>query len=457
MPFLADLLTCWDFLACAIAGEAALAFYAHYVLPAPLDYSSSGPFWRDILFGSLIAALMLRSSVDNLNPRLNSVVRLVLIAERKCLMAFAVLILVGLATRATNDLARLWLVSWLAMFAVIVGATRLAAGHYLRRLDRTGSLREAVAVVGTATARSRMAARIADEVDVVGLYGTDPGPADLDHTDELDQLLDLGRDGGVDSVILTLEKDRFGDAARIIERLKALPLQVAVWQDDGWAGEAAPRVRMLGGLPMSVVADRPIKHWDLLAKTVMDKAGALLLLVLLAPLLLAISLAIAATSPGPVIFRQVRRGWCGRDFVIFKFRTMRTDRGLPGRQTTRDDPRCTRLGAQLRKYSLDELPQLWNVLRGDMSLVGPRPHAEALHDMDAAGREVVAEYAQRHRVKPGLTGWAQVNGARGATDTSAQLRRRVDFDLFYIENWSLGLDLRILLRTPLRMAGENAF
>ena len=303
-----------------------------------------------------------------------------------------------------------------------------------------------------------MAARIAGRVDVVGLFGTEsPDGPDPDRADELDQLLDLGRDGGVQSVILALDRDRHGEAARIIERLKALPVQVAVCPDDGWQSAMAPRMRMLGGMPMTVVADRPIKHWDLLAKTVMDKAGALLLLVVLAPLLLGIALAVAASSPGPVIFRQTRRGWCGRDFVILKFRTMRMDAASPAGQTRRRDPRCTPVGRRLRKYSLDELPQLWNVLRGDMSLVGPRPHAEALHDMDRAGREIVAEYAQRHRVKPGLTGWAQINGARGATATAAQLRRRVDYDLHYIENWSLLLDLQILLRTPLCMSGENAF
>ena len=267
----------------------------------------------------------------------------------------------------------------------------------------------------------------------------------------------MGKGGAVHSVILALERGGYEAAAHVIERLKALPVQVAVCPEDGWSGKSAPQVRMLGGLPMTVVADRPIKRWDLLMKTVMDKTGALLLLTLLAPLLLGIALAIVASSPGPVIFRQTRRGWCGRDFVIFKFRTMRADGAAPARQTTRGDPRVTRLGRFLRAGSLDELPQLLNVLRGEMSLVGPRPHAEALHDIDRAGRELVAEYAQRHRVKPGLTGWAQVNGARGATHSLAQLRRRVDYDLYYIENWSFLLDVQILLKTPVCMMGENAF
>ncbi len=450
LPILADLLTCWDFLTCAAAGEAALALYARYILAAPLDFTAYGPFRRDIVFGSVIAALVLRAPAEQLNPKFHTTGRLILSAEGKCFTAFAVLIAVGLATRATNDLARLWLLSWLCAFALIVAGTRLVAGRYLHQLQDSGSLREAVAVIGTAGARSRMAARLSGEVDVVGLFGTDrPGGAGLDRLDDLDQLLDMGRQGGVDSVILALDRDRdqHGEAARIIERLKALPLQVAVCPDDGWHSALSPRIRMLGGIPMTVVADRPIKHWDLMAKTIIDKAGALLLLAVFAPLFLAVFLAVAASSPGPVIFRQTRRGWCGRDFVILKFRTMRADHAAPAGQTAREDARLTRVGRILRKYSLDELPQLLNVLRGDMSLVGPRPHAEALHDIDRAGREIVAEYAQRHRVKPGLTGLAQVNGARGAMTNFAQLRLRVDYDLFYIENWSILLDIKILLRT----------
>ncbi len=457
LPIVADLLTCWDFLACAVAGQAALAFYARCVLGAKLDFSTSGPFWRDIVFGSLITALALRSPAEKLNPRFRNTGQLILTAEGKCLLTFAVLIAVGLATRATNDLARLWLLSWLGLFTLIVAGTRFAAGRYLCRLQSNGSLREAVAVIGTEAARSRMAARISGEVDIVGLFGTGPDGPGPGRADEVDQLLDMGRGGGVHSVILALDRDEHGEAARIIERLKALPFQVAVCPQDGWQSEIAPRMRMLGGMPMTVVADRPLKHWDLMAKTIIDKSGAVFLLAVFSLVLFASALAVALTSPGPIIFRQTRRGWCGRDFVIFKFRTMRTDHGAASGQTARHDARCTRVGDFLRRHSLDELPQLWNVLRGDMSLVGPRPHAEALHDIDRAGREIVAEYAQRHRVKPGLTGLAQVNGARGAMTNFAQLRRRVDYDLYYIENWSLLLDIKILLRTLLSLSGENAF
>jgi lipopolysaccharide/colanic/teichoic acid biosynthesis glycosyltransferase len=174
--------------------------------------------------------------------------------------------------------------------------------------------------------------------------------------------------------------------------------------------------------------------------------------------MLVIAAAITLESPGPIIFRQRRSGWGGGSFVLFKFRTMYAVSHGPVRQTRRRDPRCTRVGTFLRRSSLDELPQLINVLLGDMSLVGPRPHVDNLHADAMVSQNVVVEYAQRYRVKPGMTGWAQVNGFRGATTTAEQLRRRVEHDLFYIENWSLLFDIRILLLTPFTvLSGENAF
>ncbi len=196
---------------------------------------------------------------------------------------------------------------------------------------------------------------------------------------------------------------------------------------------------------------RPPDAWWRLAKGLTDRPLAALLLLLLSPLLLAIAAAIRLTSPGPVLYRQLRRGFGGEPFPILKFRTMRADLcdapdAAAVRQATREDPRVTRVGRVLRRTSLDELPQLLNVLRGEMSLVGPRPHALA-HD-ERYGR-LIDGYLDRHRVKPGITGWAQVNGCRGETRTLGEMRRRVELDLEYVEGWSPWLDLRILLRTAL--------
>lgn len=194
-------------------------------------------------------------------------------------------------------------------------------------------------------------------------------------------------------------------------------------------------------------------------KYALDRPVALLLLIAALPLLLLAVLAIRLESPGPVLFRQPRYGRHRRVITVYKLRTMRTSCSDPlaRRLTTAGDPRVTRVGRLLRRGSLDELPQLWNVVRGEMSLVGPRPHALGARAGELLYPEAVSRYPERYRVKPGLTGLAQVTGRRGATPTRRELTARVARDLWYIENWSFGLDLMILLRTPLAMAGRNSY
>jgi len=191
-------------------------------------------------------------------------------------------------------------------------------------------------------------------------------------------------------------------------------------------------------------------------KRLLDVGIAGAALIILAPLLAAVSLAIKLSSRGSVLFKQQRKGFNGREFTIYKFRTMTVAEDGPNiRQARRGDKRITRLGAIFRRTSIDELPQLVNVLRGQMSLVGPRPHAVA-HDNEYSTQ--IAKYAFRHHVKPGITGWAQVNGARGATDKLESMERRVELDLWYINNWSIWLDLRILLKTCFEVPrGDNAY
>jgi lipopolysaccharide/colanic/teichoic acid biosynthesis glycosyltransferase len=212
---------------------------------------------------------------------------------------------------------------------------------------------------------------------------------------------------------------------------------------------------------LSLLADRPIKRWDAVVKTSVDLLIGGLVTVLLLPLLAIIALAIRFDSPGPVIFKQRRHAQYNREFEILKFRTMQWNASAAAqdlRQTSRRDERITSLGRFLRASSLDELPQLFNVLKGDMSLVGPRPHAVDMRTEGRLGHEITDLYPQRHRVKPGITGWSQVNGARGATDTVEQLRRRVTLDLHYIENWSLLLDLKVLALTAREVIrGTNAY
>ena len=216
----------------------------------------------------------------------------------------------------------------------------------------------------------------------------------------------------------------------------------------------------IGTVPVLEIADRPLKHWRAIAKWIEDQVLSVLLLIFLGPLMAIVALLIKLDSPGPVFFAQERFGFNNDVIRVLKFRTMFIDRGdqSGARRTVQNDPRVTRVGRVLRALSIDELPQLINVLRGDMSLVGPRPHAIA---MRAGGRlygEAVEQYLHRHRVKPGITGWAQVNGLRGEVDTLAKAHARVAHDLYYIEQWSLWFDLKILLKTVGILASrDNAY
>jgi exopolysaccharide biosynthesis polyprenyl glycosylphosphotransferase len=215
-----------------------------------------------------------------------------------------------------------------------------------------------------------------------------------------------------------------------------------------------------GGIPAFDLMRRPISGWPSVAKRGLDIGLSLMALAVLAPFFAMIAVAIRLESPGSALFRQKRLGFNGKTFHIYKFRSMRSDSSDADAQVlvTRGDSRVTRLGRLLRRTSLDELPQLWNVLIGDMSLVGPRPHALKAKAADRLYDEVVAEYAARHRVKPGITGWAQVKGWRGETDTVEKIKNRVEHDLYYIDNWSLAFDLRILVMTMFcGFFGRNAY
>jgi exopolysaccharide biosynthesis polyprenyl glycosylphosphotransferase len=265
------------------------------------------------------------------------------------------------------------------------------------------------------------------------------------------QLIELGRTRRIDWIIVARTSDAHDDVQALADRLRGTAAQIALW--PGQMGHLATPVAPAAvgqRVLVDVLADRPIRRSNLIVKAAEDRVLGACITLLILPLLALIALAVRLDSPGPILFRQRRHALDNGEFEILKFRTMHQDAGPPGaglEQTRRGDPRITRVGRWLREFSLDELPQLFNVLAGTMSLVGPRPHAVNMRTENRLGSEIVEDYAHRHRVKPGITGWAQVNGARGATDTSAQLERRVEFDLHYVENWSLWFDLKILAMT----------
>jgi len=205
------------------------------------------------------------------------------------------------------------------------------------------------------------------------------------------------------------------------------------------------RLQDMNGVPVVGICETPFTGTNELIKRVSDIVLATLILILISPLLLVLAIGVKLSSPGPVIFKQRRNGLDGGEIQVYKFRSMTAqDNGAVVRQATKDDPRITRFGAFMRRTSLDELPQFINVLQGQMSIVGPRPHAVAHNEQY---RQLIKAYMVRHKVKPGITGWAQVNGHRGETDTIEKMQARVEYDLEYLRNWSLGLDLQIIVRT----------
>jgi putative colanic acid biosynthesis UDP-glucose lipid carrier transferase len=205
------------------------------------------------------------------------------------------------------------------------------------------------------------------------------------------------------------------------------------------------RLSDMNGVPVVGLCETPFTGINELAKRASDLVLASLILLLISPLMIAIAVGVKLSSPGPVIFRQRRNGLDGSEIVIYKFRSMTSqDNGAVVRQARKHDPRITRFGRLLRRASLDELPQFINVLQGRMSIVGPRPHAVA-HNEEY--RQLIRAYMVRHKVKPGITGWAQVNGHRGETDTIEKMKARVEYDLEYLRNWSIALDLQIIVRT----------
>ncbi|WP_420134038.1 undecaprenyl-phosphate glucose phosphotransferase [Rhodopseudomonas sp.] len=263
----------------------------------------------------------------------------------------------------------------------------------------------------------------------------------------LSELVGYCRQNRIDQILLLMRWDRQNAIDSLLDILKILPIPVYLVPDANVSRFLSYPLVNAGSTWTAELRRAPLSWSERAVKRVIDIIGALVALVVFAPVMLVAAALIKLGSPGPVFFRQTRNGFTGRDFKIFKFRTMRVlEDGPKIVQATRNDPRVTWIGAWLRKTSIDELPQLFNVLKGEMSLVGPRPHATA-HNSEY--EQIIANYAFRHHVKPGITGLAQVNGYRGETNTLELMQMRVEYDLSYIDNWSVMLDIAILLKTLL--------
>jgi Undecaprenyl-phosphate glucose phosphotransferase len=326
--------------------------------------------------------------------------------------------------------------------------------------------RHNVMIIGATPTAGKVIERLRNDrlrrVNLVGILDDQPATVrssflSIPIVGPLDRAVECIRDCCIDQVLVASPNADVSRTAHMIEQLSMTPAEVRFVFDPDLPPGAGQAVSLKDDLIFARIHGRPIAGWAAAVKRAEDLVVSGVALLLLGPLLLAIAIAIKLDSPGPVFFRQLRFGFNNQTFEVLKFRTMYTRMAdhHAARQSRRGDPRVTRVGAFLRRHSLDELPQLFNVFAGSMSVVGPRPHAMATSVDGLSLHQLARRYDARHRVKPGITGWAQINRCRGELDSVEKLMRRVEYDLEYIENWSPLLDLRILVVTAWRIFHDN--
>lgn len=356
--------------------------------------------------------------------------------------------------------ARLWLLLFYCTGLAGFCFQRLIIAWLVRRWLAQGNYVHAIGVIGSGALAQQVAQHLAGNAVDQKLVGLFSGAAEGTRADGVCEVLERAGRNQIDTVIIAEPELPAEQLLALVQRLRQQPLRIYLVPGPIALEPLCRGARgnqLFYGLNLFPLVDRPINEISFLIKGALDRLAAAFLLLLMAPVMLGCAAGIRLAGPGPILFRQKRIGYKGGDFTIFKFRTMHVSERPNVELTAKNDPRVFRFGMLLRKTSLDELPQLLNVLRGEMSLVGPRPH---MAQATAAGRlyfDVVSNYAARHRVKPGITGWAQVNGWRGPTETVEQIKARVAHDLYYIENWSLVLDFTIMLRTCGVLFGKNVF
>lgn len=372
--------------------------------------------------------------------------------------AFCLLLFMHQTLSMLNFMQWYYLSLWFVASLVAFGVERLLMLALFRYWMRSGQYLQAAVILGATENGIRLAEFMQRHADIrSGLIGfIDDGIEHLPQqiagfpllgdSHELERLV---REERITQVLVALSWAAESRIEQTVRELRRLPVNVLLVPDMQAFRHARNRITQVAGLPMFNVSERPLDGWSPLIKRLEDLVLASLALVLALPVMLLVALAIRLDSPGPVLFRQKRYGYNNKLIEVFKFRSMYCDKtdANAERQTTRNDDRITRVGRFIRRTSLDELPQLFNVLVGSMSMVGPRPHATATKAAGILFEDAVKEYTARHRVKPGITGWAQINGYRGETDTLEKIEKRVEYDLQYIENWSIWFDLYILFRT----------
>ncbi|WP_377288204.1 undecaprenyl-phosphate glucose phosphotransferase [Rhizobium sp. SG2393] len=380
-------------------------------------------------------------------------------------------VLTGLAaTRTFSLLPSAWFLAFAIAGTGFYLVERTFIAFSIRRWSRNGTMERRAVIVGGGEPAKQLIRNIEAQSDndirICGIFDDRDARRSPDmiagypKLGTVGELVEFARLARVDMLIISLPLTAENRILDLLRKVWVLPVDIRLAAHANNLKFRPRSYSHVGNLPMLALFDKPIADWDAVAKRIFDIFFSLVALALLWPVFIGAALAVKLTSPGPIIFKQIRHGFNNEEIKVFKFRSMYTNMSDPtARQAvTKGDPRVTPVGRFIRKTSIDELPQIFNVLLGNLSLVGPRPHAVLAQTADRVYAEVVEGYFARHRVKPGVTGWAQINGWRGEIDSDDKIKFRTAFDLYYIENWSLWFDLKILFLTPIRLLNtENAY
>jgi Undecaprenyl-phosphate glucose phosphotransferase len=362
------------------------------------------------------------------------------------------------------------LASWFLAGTGFLFIERHLIAFAIRHWARNGVMERRAVIVGGGEPAKRLVRQLEEQPDndirICGIFddrGSDRSPTVVAGYPKLGtfaELVEFSRLARIDMLIIALPATAEQRILQLLRKLWVLPVDIRLAAHASRLRFRPRSYSHIGEVPMFDIFDKPIRDWDSVAKRVFDIVFSLIAIALLWPVMLVAAIAVKATSKGPILFRQKRHGFNNEIIEVLKFRSMYTHHSdhTAVRAVTKGDPRVTPVGRLLRKSSIDELPQLFNVLRGELSLVGPRPHAVSAQTGTRRYVDVVESYFARHRVKPGVTGWAQINGLRGELDSDEKIRARTAYDLDYIENWSLLFDIKILLLTPIRLLNtDNAY
>jgi len=380
------------------------------------------------------------------------------------------LLLIAFFMKNTQEFSRAWFGGWFLFGIAFLVSGRALISMYVRRVSAEGRLERRAVIVGGGEPAGELIRSLEQQSDsdirICGIFDdrTDdrspPIVAGYPKLGNVPELVEFARMARIDMLIVSLPLSAESRVLQLLKRLWILPVDIRLSAHTNKLRFRPRAYSYEGAVPFLDVFDKPIANWDSVMKRGFDLFFSILALITLFPLMIATAIAIKLESKGPVFFRQKRYGFNNEVVDVWKFRSMYHEMADQDAKTsvTKGDPRVSKVGRFIRKTSIDELPQLFNVIRGSLSLVGPRPHAVNAHTKNQLWDEVVDGYFARHKVKPGVTGWAQINGWRGEIDNDEKIKQRVSCDLYYIENWSLMLDFYILFVTPFKLLDtENAY